>query len=50
MTLESTPNISGNDKTIVEKFDLGDKLLTHEYLLDYDYEIVEISGSVTPAK
>lgn len=50
MTLESTPNISGNDKTIIEHFDLDNNLLTHEYLLDYDYEIVEITGSVTPAK
>ena len=25
-------------------------LLTHEYLIDYDYEIIEISGNVSPAQ
>ena len=49
LILESKPNISGNADTVSEKVQLEDNLLTHEYLIDYDYEIIEISGNVSPA-
>lgn len=49
MIMESSPNISGNADTVIKKINLDDNLLTHEYLLNYDTEVVEISGSVTPA-
>ena len=47
--LEAVTNISGNCDVIVDKFELPEGYYTHDYLVSVDYEIVDITGTVTPA-
>jgi hypothetical protein len=47
--LEAKTNISGNCDVIVAYYELPEGYYTHDYLISVDYEMVEVTGTVTPA-